>query len=209
MTVPTHYKSVSRGFWASFDIVLPPAALTALPATADRYYESVHFAELAISLDPLEDHAARVNWYASAHMAAYIGIFDAAKRDLQRREIAFESSPLYKERNANPETSDPRYKDPINANHLYRAIRNLRVHFGISVVSLDTRQLVSDKPHWYISLIEPSMYRLLDYPRLTDLELRRYNGYLQLETIMDVFGRMLTIIRESVIETAAMVRSDS
>ena len=40
---------------------------------------------------------------------------------------------------------------------------------------------------------------------LTDDELRRYNGYLQTETVIDLFGRMLSIIRENIVETAAFV----
>jgi len=48
MQVPNHYKSVQHGFWPSCNRSLSSAAQTTLPSAADRYLESVHFAELAL-----------------------------------------------------------------------------------------------------------------------------------------------------------------
>jgi len=106
---------------------------------------------------------------------------------------------------ASPQNADFLYRDPINATKLYRALRNLRVHFAIPMIALDTRQLVSSEPHWYVRLIDSPTYRMLNNARLSDLDLRKYNEYLQKETIIDVFARMLAIIRENIDETAKSV----
>jgi hypothetical protein len=207
MQVPNYYKTVQRGFWPSSKRHLLPSTQDSLPSTADRYLESVHFAELALSIPPEGKQAARINWYASAHMAAYIGIFDAAKYDVQKMHshVRFEDTPLYKEMTASPQNEDFLYRDPINATKLYRALRNLRVHFAIPMIVLDKRELVSSEPHWYVRFSDPPTYRMLRRARLTDLDLRKYNEYLQKETIIDVFARMLAIIRENIDETAKFV----
>jgi len=207
MEVPSHYNKVQRGFWPSGNRSLSSAASGALPSVADRYLESVHFAELALSIPPDPEQAARINWYASAHMAAYIGIFDAAKSDVKKMHshVKFEHTPLYKEMSASPHNKDFLYRDPINATKLYRALRNLRVHFAVPMIVLDTRELVSSEPHWYVRFIDPPTYSMLDRAPLTDLDLRKYNEYLHKETIIDVFARMLAIIRENIDETAKFV----
>jgi hypothetical protein len=207
MDIPKHYAKVSRGFWSVFDKDLPPAVEKTLPIASDRYYESVHFAQLALSLTPNENHAAEMNWYFSAHSAAYIGVFDAAKYDLKRAHshAQFGDTPLYKEMTATSKTADLLYKDPVNASQLYCALRNLRVHFGRAMAVLEVRPLASHEPHWYAQNLDPSAYRLLRRASLSDDELNRYNGYLQMETVMDIFGRMLSIIRENIVETASFV----
>jgi hypothetical protein len=207
MQVPSHYKTVQHGFWPSGNRSLLPVADAALPSAADRYLESVHFAELALSVPPEREQAARINWYASAHMAAYIGIFDAAKHDVHKMHshVKFEDTPLFKEMGASPQNDDFLYRDLVNATKLYRALRNLRVHFAVPMVVLDKRELVSSEPHWYVRFIDPPTYRMLQRTRLTDLDLRKYNEYLHKETIIDVFARMLGIIRENIDETAKFV----
>src|SRR6266478_3184019 len=207
MEVPSHYKTVQHGFWPSTNTSLTAAAHAALPSAADRYSESLHFAELALAIPPEGERAACINWYASAHMSAFIGIFDAAKHDVQKMHshVKFDDTPIYKEMQASPQNADFLYRDPINATKLYRALRNLRVHFAIPMIVLDTRQLVSSEPHWYVRLIDSPTYRMLNNARLTDLDLRKYNEYLQKETIIDVFARMLAIIRENIDETAKFV----
>jgi hypothetical protein len=207
MEVPSHYGAVHRGFWSYGIRSLSPLASSALPAATDRYSESQHFAELALSIPPAPKEAARINWYASAHMAAYIGIFDAAKYDVKKMHsrTRFEQTPLYKEMSASPQNENLHYKDPVNATKLYRALRNLRVHFAIPMIVLDTRKLVSNEPHWYVRLIDPPTYKMLDRSTLTDFDLGRYNEYLQKETMIDVFARMLAIIRENIEETAKFV----
>jgi hypothetical protein len=104
-----------------------------------------------------------MNWYFSAHSAAYIGIFDAAKHDLERvhSHARFSDTALYKEMRATSKSTELLYKDPVNASQLYRALRNLRVHFGRAMVVLEIRRLVSDEPHWYVQNLDPSAYRLL------------------------------------------------
>src|SRR5258708_29324421 len=116
MQVPSHYKTVQHGFWPSGNRSLSPAAHAALPSAVDRYLESVHFAELALSIPPERQQAARINWYASAHMAAYIGIFDAAKHGVHKMHsyVRFEGTPLFKEMRASPQNEDFLYSDPIN-----------------------------------------------------------------------------------------------
>lgn len=140
-------------------------------------------------------------------MSAYIGIFDAAKHDVQKMypHLKFEDTPLFKEMRAGPQNQDFLYRDPLNATKLYRALRNLRVHFAVPMIVLDIRELVSSEPHWYVRLIDPPTYRMLERARLTDLDLMKYNEYLQKETIIDVFARMLGIIRENIDETAKFV----
>jgi hypothetical protein len=190
MDIPKHYEKVSHGFWSVFEAGLPSVVETILPVTSDRYYESIHFAELVLSLVPNEDHIAQMNWYFSANSAAYIGIFDAAKYDLERghSHARFSDTALYKEMRATSKSTELLYKDPVNASQLYRALRNLRVHFGRAMVVLEIRTLVSDEPHWYVQNLDPSAYRLLRHAPLPDDELRRYNGYLQTETVIDLFG---------------------
>ncbi len=207
MNVPEHYARVSRGFWNIFNPELPASVQSTLPGASDRYYESVHFAELALTIPPAEDRARYVNWYFSAHSAAYIAIFDAARHDIKRANSAmkFEDTPLYKELTANSGSKEFLYKDPVNASQLYRALRNLRVHFGWNMTVLEVRQISSDQPHWYVQMLDPAVYRLLRKHPLTDQQLNQYNGYLHHETIMDVFGRMLGIIRENVVETSSLI----
>jgi hypothetical protein len=152
MNVPTHYAEVSRGFWSTFHSDLPAATEMILPFASDRYHESVHVAELALAQSPTKDLARHVNWYFGAHAAAYIGIFEAAKHDIERAfsHLAFPDTPLYKEMKATSRTKETLCKDPLNASQLYRALRNLRVHFGRPMVVLEVRPLVADRPHWYI-----------------------------------------------------------
>jgi hypothetical protein len=206
MNIPSHYANVHHGFWAYADGGLPSFVSTTLPAAADRFLESVHFAELAVSIPPDPNLIDRVNWYSSAHMAAYISIFDAARHDIStlHKHVTFENTPVYKEMRANPNSSDPLYNDPLYSTLLYRSIRNLRVHYSVPIVVLECRRIVSDRPHWYMPLIEPSTYRLLKKAPLTDEQLNKYNAYLHKETIIDVFGRMLSIIREGILKTAAL-----
>lgn len=175
------------------------------PATVQ--YKQI--AELALSLLPTHDYVRQINWLFSAHAAAYIGILDAAKYDLERSHphVKFSDTALYKETKATAKTTEFLYKDPVNATQLYRALRNLRVHFGRALAVLEVRSLVSDEPHCYVESLDPAAYHLLRRASLSDEELRRYNGYLQTETIMDVFGRMLSIIRENIIETSSSVMS--
>jgi hypothetical protein len=156
---------------------------------------------------PAEDQARFINWYFSAHATAYIGIFDAAKYDVDRANsrVKFTDTALYKEKKATSKTPEFLYKDPVNASQLYRALRNLRVHFGHAMVVLEVRPLVSDLPHWYVQKLEPSAYHLLRHAPLTDAELNKYNSYLHTETVMDVLGRMLGIIRENIVGTASLV----
>jgi hypothetical protein len=211
MDIPNHYADVHHGFWAYADGGLPSSVSTTLPATYDRFLESVHFAELAVSILPDLALIDRINWYTSAHMAAYISIFDAARHDLStlHGHITFEDTAVYKEMGATPNSSDPHYNDPLYANLLYRSIRNLRVHYSVPIVVLECRRITSDRPHWYMHLIEPSTYRLLRRSPLTDDQLNAYNAYLQKETIIDVFGRMLSIIRGSILETANLAAGDT
>jgi hypothetical protein len=207
MDIPKHYAKVSRGFWSVVEADLPADVQNILPITTDRYHESVHFAQLALSLAPDEHYVRQMNWYFSAHSAAYIGIFDAAKYDFERTHsnVLFTDTAVYKEMTATSRTADLLYKDPVNATQLYRALRNLRVHFGRAMAVLEVRSMVSNEPHWYAQNLDPSAYRLLRRAPLSDDEVNRYNGYLQMETVMDVFGRMLSIIRENIVETASSV----
>lgn len=207
MNVPEHYAKVSRGFWNIFRAQLPADVQSTLPGTSDRYYESVHFAELALTIPPAEDQARYVNWYFSAHSAAYIGIFDAAKQDIERAHshVKFSDTPLHKELRANSHANEFLYKDPVNASQLYRALRNLRIHFARDMAVLEVRPISSNQPHWYVQMLDPAAYRLLRNHPLTDQQLNQYNGYLHNETIMDVFGRMLGIIRENIVETSSLI----
>jgi len=66
MDIPKHYEKVSHGFSSVFEAGLPSVVETILPVTSDRYYESIHFAELVLSFVPNEDHIAQMNWYFSA-----------------------------------------------------------------------------------------------------------------------------------------------
>jgi len=176
MEVPSHYQNVHRGFWTVRDRTLPPKVCSALPRASDRYLESVHFAELALAIRPTQAGTKHINWYTSAHMGAYIGIFDAAKLDIKslHQTADFNDTPLAKEERANPQTSDFQYKDPLNASHLYRALRHLRVHFALPIVVLEARPLVSSEPHWYVRLIDLPTYRQLRHAPLTDEELSGY-----------------------------------
>jgi hypothetical protein len=73
------------------------------------------------------------------------------------------------------------------------------------IVVLEARPLVSSEPHWYVRLIDPPTYRQLRHAPLTDEELSGYNDYLRKETVIDVFGRMLAIIQDNIIETANFI----
>lgn len=163
MDIPKHYAKVSHGFWSVFEAGLPSVVETILPVTSDRYYESIHFAELVVSLVPNEDHTAKMNWYFSAHSAAYIGIFDAAKYDLERvhSHVRFSDTALYKEMRATSKSTELLYEDPVNA-------ANSIARYGIS-------GFISAVPWWCLryggwsqtnligmsKTLIPSAYRLL------------------------------------------------
>jgi len=209
MTIPVHYKPVHHGFWI-FAAKDPSAGMAdVLPFASDCYLESLHFATCALAIPPAEQSLREINWYVSAHIAAYISIFDAARHDMKVRggAIRFEATPLHKELTASSTASTPSFRDPVNANRLYRAIRNLRVHYGRSLVTLDTRPIVAEYPHWYFREVEPAQYRLLRNAPLSDDELCAFNEYLHKDTLIDVFGRMLAIIHTSLTETAAIISS--
>src|SRR5690349_3836612 len=106
--VPSHYRTVHHGFWPSGRRSLLAVAHSALPSASDRYLESAFFAELALSIPPNKEQLPRINWYVSAHMAAYIGIFDATKHDVKRLHphVKFEDTPVFKEMKASPQNED-------------------------------------------------------------------------------------------------------
>src|SRR5262245_43700814 len=67
-------------------IAFPRGVQERLPAACDRFEEARHFLWLTVNLPADGDHLARANWYAGAHIAAVIGIQDAAKADYRRRK---------------------------------------------------------------------------------------------------------------------------
>jgi hypothetical protein len=206
MNVPNHYRAFHHGFWSVLDGTLPPDTSAALPCTSDRFLENIHFAELAVSIPPDPVGTMHVNWYTSAHIAAYIGIFEAAKHDISSwsKSAKFDDTSLGKELRVNPHASDFAYKDPLNATSIYRSLRHLRVHFGWPIVLLDRSLFVSSEPHWYFRPIDLATYKLLKQSPLKEGDLDEYNAYLQRDTIIDIFGRMAGIIRQHIIETGKL-----
>ena len=81
--------------------------------------------------------------------------------NLDSRSPRFTLERVFGEMRATSKSTELLYKDPVNASQLYRALRNLRVHFGRAMVVLEIRRLVSDEPHWYVQNLDPSAYRLL------------------------------------------------
>lgn len=202
--IPAHYKNVHNGFWSDGDFKISKSAQKNLSMVADHFFESLYHAKQAISFPPNKKNLKVVNWYTSAHMVAYVSAVDAIRLEVEQKypNVNFKNTPLGKEFVASETTEDPFYKDPVNASHLYRVKRNMRVHLGESIIAFKKSNFFSSKePHFYFKQIDFKKYAQTRNPLLNKSQIKKYNGYLEMDTIIDVFGRMLGILAENIEKT--------
>lgn len=206
--IPAHYKNVHNGFWSDNSFEISKSAQKNLSIVADHFTESVYHAKQAISFPPNKENLKFVNWYSSAHMVAYVSAIDAIKIEVKQKypDVNFKHTPLGKEFVASETSEDPFYKDPINASHLYRVKRNMRVHLGESIIVFKKSDFLRSKEsHFLFKKIEFKNYEQTRNRRLNKDQIKKYNGYLQMDTIIDVFGRMLGILAENIEETNKVI----
>ena len=167
-----------------------------MPASSDRFDEAIFFAKRALEEPAHHSNINELNWLVGAHLTAFIGITDAAKIDYERAGREFRCSPFELEVKLLPD------EDPVSANRAYRDLRNLRTHFAVPLVVLEQRCLVYDiargegdrpKERWYFKRVDWELVRQLNKPRLCELDVVRFNRYLNHHPIIDVMGQMLFV----------------
>jgi hypothetical protein len=206
----------SGGFWEELNkLQFPEEGSVLLPITCDRFFEAKHFLSLAIGLGPSKENLEKANWYAGAYISATIAIRDGARVDFSRSgRHDFESSPLAREFYLTLDAEDPSVRDPVGINRAFRELRNLRVHFGISLVCVDTRLLEYDlanrrkdlpesgAPRWFLlSIEEPSAARL-EKPHLSPKHRAIFNEWIRTRSLARVGAHHLWFLGLLIIETA-------
>jgi hypothetical protein len=122
-----------------------------LPHTYDLFEEARFFIQLLASLEPCDSNLAPANWCVGAHLGAYVSINDAAKYDFENLDKEYFGTVLQKEFYLTSNNPDPTSRDPVAINRLYRDLRNIRVHFGESLVEVKTSMLLPDLAEAWVS----------------------------------------------------------
>jgi hypothetical protein len=186
----------SRGFWEQLqNLRFPKDVNDVLPLAYDRFLEAKHFLTLVLGLEPTEENVQKANWYVGAYLAATISIRDGAREDYRRlAKSGFNNSPLGREFYLSSNAEDPVERDPVGINRAYRELRNLRTHFGVALISVDTRVLKEDifaahgsptsgRPRWFFLPLEgPAVGRLTD-PQLSPERRAHFNEYCRSRTL--------------------------
>jgi hypothetical protein len=205
------------------DAAFGPEVASLMPATRDRFCEARFFAQLAQEVSAGPDQSEIVNWFVSAHLAATIGIWDAARSDFERldRMRDFKSSAVAREFFLRSDDSDPLFRDPLAMNRAYRDLRNLRVHHAKTIVILDTRVLLDDvtagrgtplssgEPRWYLWQISAEDLRLLRRCHLREAELPRFNEWVSSRPLATVLMQHLWVLHGVISDTATYLSSPS
>src|SRR5262249_38557189 len=144
----------------------------------------------------------RVNWYISAHLVAVISIREGAEFDFQKVRLRdkFEDSEIAKEFYLKSNAENALERDPLSVNRAYRDLRNLRVHFSISIVSLETRILEQDiwnaggrteegAKRWFLRAIDVDQQKALKKPQLSTEEVAKFNKYVDLVPLNAITGQ--------------------
>ncbi len=137
-----------------------------LPTTIDRYNESRYFAQLLSALEPSEANIPQANWLLSAFFSAVISIREAAEIDITSRGISksdFNKMDIAKEFYRPSHSPAPYENDPLAVNRMFRDIRNLRVHFAVSLVEVKDEK-------WSLLKIEQNIFLKLKRRQTTEQE---------------------------------------
>ena len=115
-----------------------------LPRACDLFEEARFFVQLLMSLEVCEANQDAANWCLGAHLVAYIGINEAAKRDFDFIEREYQETPVRGEFLLTSSDPDPFSRDPVAIYRLYRDLRNIRTHFGERLLEAATTMQLAD-----------------------------------------------------------------
>lgn len=179
-----------------------------LPLAADRYEEAVHFAELAIAVAPEEGNLAKANWYFGAHLSATLGIVEAARCDFANAGLSgagFQKTPIAGECYLTPDHPDPWKNDPLALSRAYKEMRNVRTHYGTSLIVAEPRFLLQDAGNsssaaaapvrWFLGPVD--RYPLPKDPLLRPEDRTKLNNWLQHRMLADVVGQFLVSLERT------------
>lgn len=199
----------TSGWWHQIEQLDLSAATQLLPRATDRFAEAKHFLQLVIELEPRERHLSLANWYTGAHMTAIIGIRDAAKADCSSRTEAFGGLPIAQEFFLKPDAADASLRDPVGMNRAYREYRNLRTHFGCSIVWLESRTLLQDvaddvtpRPRWFLLPLQSCEVGKLKQPQLTQKQRQRFTEFAKPKAFAEIATHHLYIVGCALQESA-------
>jgi hypothetical protein len=199
----------TSGWWHQIEMLDLSATVRSLPRATDRFAEAKHFLRLVIELEPRDLHLSLANWYSGAHMVAVIGIGDAVKTDCRVRDHPFGGLPIAKEFYLSPGTSKASQRDQVGMNRAYREYRDLRTHFGFSIVCLDSRTLLQDvggraksRPRWFLSPLESHKLGELKNPQLTPEQRQQFNEFAKHKAFVEIAAHHLYIVGCTLQESA-------
>ncbi len=191
-----------------------------LPATLDRFLEACFFAHLAVNVDAKSSSFDEVNWCTSAHLAAMVSIRDAARTDFKNigKESKFEESVIAKEFFLSTDSANRADCDPLGINRAFRNLRNLRVHYSISLVVLEPHVLLADIGadkqgifRWFLRPLDPVEQKWLTAhknkqgnkePLLKATEITRFNEWLLHKTLGATLYQHLLVLAGAINSTA-------
>lgn len=190
-----------------------------LPRACDRFYEARYFAERAADTPCDLSRVSEVNWNLSAHVAAVLGIWDAARADCDSVGAldVFDQSAVHREFFLSAGMNTPAdERDPVAINRAYGDLRNLRVHFGVQLVDAIECVLPLDvgtnraqpRPRWFLLEVSPQDLSRLRRPRLDPESMVLFNRWVGTRPLADIVAQHLYVLSFSLPKTAIALRSN-
>jgi hypothetical protein len=204
----------SRGWWEMLiELDFPDDFRLSFPYAYDRFIEAMHFIELVNRLEPSESNLSQANWYGGAHLEATVGVREAAQADFRARGLPkFKYSSVAREFFLSPDADVSVDRDPVGVNRAYRELRNLRTHFGTSVLRFDNPILAEDlfstagqacvgRWRWFFALLTAPSVEHLKEPMLSSEQRDRFNSHVRLCPFPAVASQHLYILGRALLDT--------
>ena len=205
------------GFYEHLEKFRPDAQLAEqFPCVYDRFEEARFFLQLLACLEPHQTNCEVANWCLGAHLSAYIGIDDAAKRDFGHLGRDYENTGLAAEFRLASNDPDPWLRDPLAVQRFYRDLRDLRIHYAEKLVQVGSRRQLSDiekgsgagLARWYLKQLGiHSLSKLRKTKlRLSEFELRKLSKYLEPKPLISFLSQNMVVIAGAINEAAKQAR---
>ena len=161
-----------------------------------------------MSLEVCEPNQNAANWCFGAHLVAYIGINEAAKRDFGGK---YKETPPQKEFWLTSSDPDPFSKDPAAINRLYRNLRNIRTHFGERFLEAATTVQLADlhsdgQPglhRWYLRQLETLNFGRLKTRNFSEFQMRKFADFYRNTPLVAILCQSLYVMAKTINESAA------
>jgi hypothetical protein len=177
-----------------------------LPHTCDLFEEARFFIQLLASLEQCVSNLAAANWCVGAHFGAYITINGAARYDIENLGHKYDGTGLQKEFYLTSNNPDRKSRDPFAINRLYGDLRNIRDHFGQSLVELKTTMQLPDlaeerraaSPRWYLRPLQTLKLDRLKTRLVSEFELHKFSEFYEGTVLLKLLCQNLLVMATAI-----------